>query len=138
MIADHRSSNPTRNQMTPTTTTTTDRQLVEYEQRYRELAAELATIGLIHSGSITRRYTRCATPGCKCHADPPQPHGPYYQWTAKVNGKTVTRRLTKDQAALYQEWIDNDRQLRRIIQQMRHVAAKATTLKLQKATNPHD
>ena len=62
---------------------------------YRELAAELATIGLIHSGSVTRRYTRCATPGCKCHADPPQPHGPYYQWTAKINGKTVTRRLSE-------------------------------------------
>jgi len=60
----------------------TDRRLADYEQRYRELAAELATIGLIHSGSVTRRYTRCATPGCKCHADPPQPHGPYYQWTA--------------------------------------------------------
>ena len=125
----------TRNAMTPTTI---DRQLAEYEQRYRELAAQLPTIGLIHSGSITRRYTRCATPGCKCHADPPQPHGPYYQWTAKINGKTVTRRLTKDQAALYQEWIDNDRQLRHIIQQMRHVAAKATALRLQKAASSHD
>src|SRR5450755_1393315 len=134
MIAAHRSSSPTRNQMTPITTT--DRQLAEYEQRYRELAAQLPTIGLIHSGSITRRYTRSATPGCKCHADPPQPHGPYYQWTAKVNGKTVTRRLTKTQASLYQEWIDNDRELRRIIQQMRHVAAKATALKLQNAANP--
>ena len=70
-------------------------------------------IGLIHSGSVTRRYTRCATPGCKCHADPPQPHGPYYQWTAKINGKTVTRRLNENEAKLYQEWIANDRQLRR-------------------------
>ena len=74
--------------MPPTTTT---ERLADYETRYRELAAQLASIGLIHSGSITRRYTRCATPGCKCHADPPQPHGPYYQWTAKINGKTVTR-----------------------------------------------
>jgi hypothetical protein len=114
-------------------TPTTERQLAEYEQCYRELAAQLPTIGLIHSGSITRRYTRCGTPSRKCHADPPQPHGPYYQWTAKVNGKTVTRRLTKDQAALYQEWIDNDRQLRHIIQQMRHVASKATALRLQAA-----
>jgi hypothetical protein len=67
--------------MPPTTTT---ERLADYETRYRELAAQLASIGLIHSGSITRRYTRCATPGCKCHADPPQPHGPYYQWTTKT------------------------------------------------------
>ena len=118
--------------MPPTDTT---RRLTDYEHRYRELAAELASIGLIHSGSITRRYTRCATPGCKCHADPPQPHGPYYQWTAKVNGKTVTRRLSETEAELYQQWIDNDRQLRRLIQQMRQIAAKATQLRLKQAAS---
>ena len=46
-------------------------QLPEYERRSRELAAQLAKIGLIYSGSITRRYTRCGTPGGKCYADPP-------------------------------------------------------------------
>jgi hypothetical protein len=119
--------------MPPTNTT---EQLADYEQHYHELAAQLATIGLIHSGSLTSRYTHCGTPGCKCHADPPQPHGPYYQWTAKINGKTVTRRLNETEADLYQEWIDNDRQLRALIQQMRQVAAKATDLKLKQAASP--
>jgi Family of unknown function (DUF6788) len=116
--------------------TNTAERLADYEQRYRELAAELATIGLIHSGSVTRRYTRCATPGCKCHADPPQPHGPYFQWTAKINGKTVTRRLSESEAKLYQEWIANDRRLRRLIEQMRQIAAKAAELKLKQAADP--
>ena len=116
--------------------TNTAERLADYEQRYRELAAELATIGLIHSGSVTRRYTRCATPGCKCHADPPQPHGPYYQWTAKINGKTVTRRLSETEAELYQEWIANDRRLRHLIGQMRQIAAKAAELKLKQAADP--
>jgi hypothetical protein len=115
--------------------TDTDQRLSDYEQRYRELAAQLATIGLIHSGSLTRRYTRCATPGCKCHADPPQPHGPYHQWSAKVNGKTVTRRLSANEAELYEEWIANDRRLRDLIQQMRQIAAKATELKLKQAAS---
>jgi hypothetical protein len=121
------------NEMPPTNTT---ERLADYEQRYRELAAQLASIGLIHSGSVTRRYTRCATPGCKCHADPPQPHGPYYQWTAKINGKTITRRLNETEAELYQEWIANDRRLRQLIQQMRQIAAKAAELKLKQAANP--
>ena len=98
---------------------TPTQRLASYERRYRELAAQLAEIGLISTGSVTRRYTRCATPGCKCNADPPQPHGPYYQWTTKQNGKTVTRRLNADEAKLYQQWIDNDRQMRRLITQMR-------------------
>jgi alkanesulfonate monooxygenase SsuD/methylene tetrahydromethanopterin reductase-like flavin-dependent oxidoreductase (luciferase family) len=101
------------------------KRLDEYERRYRELAAQLAEIGFISSGSITRRFTQCGTPGCKCHEEPPQPHGPYFQWTAKVDGKTVTRRLTASEAKLYQEWIANDRRMRRLIQQMRQVAAKA-------------
>ena len=113
--------------------TTTTRRLAGYERRYRKLAAQLAEIGFISSGSVTRRYTRCGTPGCKCHADPPQPHGPYYQWTAKVNGKTVTRRLSADEAELYQEWIANDRRMRRVIQQMRQVAEKAGKMLVKQA-----
>jgi len=110
--------------------TTSAERLADYERRYRELAAQLAEIGLISSGSITRRYTVCGTPGCRCHADPPQRHGPYYQWTAKENGKTVTRRLNAQEAKLYQEWIANDRRMRRLIGQMRQVAAKAGELKV--------
>lgn len=107
--------------------------LAAHQHRYRELSSRLADTGLIATGSITRRYTRCGTPGCRCHAEPPQPHGPYYQWTAKVGGKTVTRRLTETQARLYQEWIDNDRQLRALITHMRQVAAKATELIMKQA-----
>jgi len=109
--------------------TSTER-LADYERRYRQLAAQLADVGFISSGTVTRRYTRCATAGCKCHDDPPRPHGPYYQWTAKIDGKTVTRRLTAQEATLYKEWIANDRRMRKLIQQMRQVAAKAGELKI--------
>jgi Family of unknown function (DUF6788) len=109
---------------------TPTQRLANYERHYRQLAEQLAGIGLISSGSVTRRYTRCATPGCRCHADPPQPHGPYYQWTTKIDGKTVTRRLNRHEATLYQEWIDNDRKMRRLIAQMRQIAAQASKIHL--------
>ena len=54
----------------------------------RELAERVADIGFIAEGTITYRHNRCGSPGCRCHTDPPQLHGHYYQWTAKVNGKT--------------------------------------------------
>lgn len=113
---------------------TADR-LAAYERRYRHLAAQIAEIGLISSGSVTHRYTRCGTAGCRCHADPPQLHGPYYQWTTKINGKTHTRRLTQAEAILYEEWIANDRRLRTVIKQMRDIAAKAAELKIKQATS---
>jgi hypothetical protein len=112
---------------------TTKNRLADYERRYRRLAAQLAEIGFISSGSVTRRYTRCGTPGCKCHSDPPKPHGPYYQWTTKVNNKTVTRRISAEEAKLYQEWIANDRRMRQLIQQMRVVAEKARQVLLNEA-----
>ena len=111
----------------------TEERLAAHERRYRELAEQIAEIGFISSGSITRRYTHCATPGCRCHADPPQPHGPYYQWTTKVNGKTVTRRLSADEAKLYEEWIANDRRMRQVIKQMRQVADKAAKVLIKQA-----
>ncbi len=108
----------------------TTQKLAAYEQRYRELAAQLADIGYIRSGSLALRHNRCGTKACRCHADPPQLHGPYWQWTAKVNGKTVNRRLTPAQAELYRQWIDNDRHMRELVTQMREIAAKATELRL--------
>ena len=113
----------------------TAQRLATYRSRYRELVAQLADVGYIAAGSITRRHTRCGTPSCRCHADPPQMHGPYWQWTAKIDGKTVTRRLSQTEAELYQGWIANDRELRAVIAQMRQVAAKATELTMNEAKN---
>lgn len=108
----------------------TTTRLKNYERRYRELARELADIGYIAAGSVAPRYNRCGKPNCRCHGDPPRLHGPYLQWTAKVNGKTVNRRLSESEATLYNEWITNDRRVRALLAQMRDVAAKAQQLML--------
>ena len=75
----------------------------------------------------------CRTPGCRCRADPPQPHGPYWQWTRYDSGKTITRRLTEPQARLYQEWIANRRRLASIIAEMEKVGEQAAEILLQQA-----
>jgi hypothetical protein len=114
--------------------------LQRYERTYRaladELAAELATIGFISPGSVVSRYTSCGRPGCRCQADPPQRHGPYYQWSRAVSGKTVSRRLNQTEAELYQSWIANRRRLEQIIAQMEQTSAAASDLLLRQATAP--
>lgn len=113
------------------------RDLERLERSYRalatELAAELATVGFISPGSVVSRYTSCGKPGCRCQGDPPQRHGPYYQWSRAVAGKTVSRRLTAAQAQLYQDWIANRRRLEQLIAQMEQTSATATNLLLQQA-----
>lgn len=108
--------------------------LATYERRYHALLNELSALGFVVAGSVALRYNRCGKPSCACHADPPRPHGPYWQWTAKVNGKTVNRRLSEREARLYQEWIDNDRRLRRVVDELHKIAAEATQLILADST----
>ena len=74
--------------------------LESYERRYRALAVELTNIGFISPGSLVARETSCGKPGCRCQADPPRRHGPYYQWSRAVAGKTLSRRLNEPEAEL--------------------------------------
>ena len=111
--------------------------LQRYEASYRaladELAVELATIGFISSGSVVIRYTSCGKSGCRCRADPPQRHGPYFQWSRAIAGKTVSRRLTEVEAELYQGWIANRRRVEQIIARMEQISAAAVELFLSHA-----
>jgi hypothetical protein len=93
----------------------------ELRQIARELT-KLARTGKILPGSIQQRHTRCGRAGCACQADPPRPHGPYWQWTRKIAGKTTTRRLTPEQGERYRPWIDNDRRIRELVARLEAIA----------------
>lgn len=82
------------------------------------IAAELAAAGFALPGTLTIRAYACGKPGCRCHADPPRLHGPYAEWTRKIGGKTVTRRLTPAELAEYQPLFDNARKLRALLTEL--------------------
>jgi uncharacterized protein DUF6788 len=88
------------------------------QDRAARIAAELASLGLALPGTLINRHVRCGKPGCRCHADPPVLHGPYWQWTRKVAGKTITRLVPDEQVADYRQWIDNDRRLRDLVAEL--------------------
>ena len=44
--------------------------LPQLRRRHQALAARLGQVGFAVSGSLTRRYTRCGKPGCRCQARP--------------------------------------------------------------------
>src|SRR5215472_11150002 len=104
-----------------------------YASRLRDLVAELGAIGLVSPGSVNCRYMTCGKPGCRCQADPPQLHGPYWQWSRSIAGRTVSRHLSEPQARLYQEWVANRRRLTSIISEIEEVSAQATEILIQQA-----
>jgi len=91
----------------------------------QRLAAALAEIGFALPGSIVVRRVRCGKSTCRCRSDPPELHGPYIQWTRRVEGKTVTRLLSPDQLERYQPWFDNARRLRELVTQLETLSLRA-------------
>jgi hypothetical protein len=89
------------------------------DRRYVKLKRKMGEIGLILQGTITPRTI--------ISQDPNKPGkkkllGPYYQWTFKENGKTITINLTASQAHFYQKAIDNYRKIRNVIQKMKDIS----------------
>lgn len=87
----------------------------EFDERRAELASQIAGIAATAGalpGSVVVRMMPCGKPNCRCKEDPPRLHGPYYQWTRKIGGKTRTRNLSAEQLQRYQDWFDSARKLR--------------------------
>jgi hypothetical protein len=91
---------------------------------YGAAKARISEIGFTCEGSLVERYTTCNNPNCCC-ADPTRRHGPYWQLSWKQNGRTVSRLLSPDQAALYGEWIANRRRLESLLAEMRDLSRRA-------------
>jgi uncharacterized protein DUF6788 len=100
---------------------------------YEALKEALRRLGYVRPGSLVRRFMPCGKPSCRCMADPPTLHGPYYQWTLRVRGKTKTVRLTEDQARLCEEWSANHRKLKGIVRRMEAMSLRETDRLLRKA-----
>lgn len=84
----------------------------EWERRFRELAAGLAGAGPILQGTITERWIEKGESAL----------GPYYQWTFKREGKTVTVNLSAERAQAFQQAFENNRQLEATIAEMRSLS----------------
>jgi hypothetical protein len=89
------------------------------ERRYSRLASKLADLGPVLQGTITER--KIVRPDPKQHGKE-KTYGPYYQWTWKRDGKTVTVNLSASQARVYQKAINNHRKMEEMIQEMRRLS----------------
>jgi len=94
--------------------------------RFEELKKEILKLGFVRPGSLVRRFMPCGNPTCRCMASPPQLHGPYYQWSYKIAGKTRSTRLSEEQARLCQEWTRNHKRFKRLVRQMEQLSLKET------------
>ena len=102
-----------------------DTDLEEHRGRIRACKEELQDIDFVLRGTILKRHMACGRKGCRCMGDPPVLHGPYYNWTRKVDGKTVTVRLSEEEASILQEWIDNARKYDEVVSRIVKITLEA-------------
>jgi hypothetical protein len=91
------------------------------------IAATLGGAGFALPGTLLERRIRCGKPGCRCATDPTQLHGPYFSWTRKVNGRTVTRLLTAAQTERYRDWFANARRIRDLTDELEALSLEIAT-----------
>ncbi len=96
--------------------------------------AQIQALGYVIPGSLQNRQYRCGKPNCRC-ATQNLLHGPYYQWTRKVGGKTVNINLDEPSARKVQEWIQNDQQLRKLCRRLEKTSLALLQTE-RKAKNP--
>jgi hypothetical protein len=67
-------------------------QVEKLEARIEKVKDQLQKVGLMRPGSLSKQYSACQKPGCKCvDAVKPQKHGPYYQISYVHRGKSTTQ-----------------------------------------------
>jgi len=78
----------------------------------RQFAAQLTEPRPMRRGSLSERYVKCSKPGCLCAERPQARHGPYYSLTRAVAGRTRSRFLSAEQAAIVRRQVTAGRQFR--------------------------
>jgi len=100
-------------------------------RRFRRLAARLGQTGWILLGTIHERRIRArAETGRRSKT-----YGPYYQWTFKREGRTLTVNLSAAQVNAFRKAIQGQRTVERILEEMRCLSRRflqATTVGVRK------
>ena len=75
-----------------------EKDLENLQKQIEEIKNQIVAIGDLRPGSLSEQYNVCGKENCRCKADPPKKHGPYYQlsYTRKGKSKSMFVRKGKD------------------------------------------
>ena len=89
--------------------------LRQIEQQIARIKKELADLGPLHPGSLSRQYNVCGKPGCRCKARPkPRRHGPYYKVSYVFRGRFTSRFVPQQEVKAVRVELANYKRLRKL------------------------
>jgi hypothetical protein len=95
------------------------------DPRFRQARQELRQLGYFLKGTVSKRMMKCGQPTCACHRDAARRHGPYFEWTYKLKGKTVNLKLSSQAAPIYQAATKQHRKLKTLLARMERLSRTA-------------
>ncbi|MGH8910539.1 MAG: DUF6788 family protein [Egibacteraceae bacterium] len=85
------------------------------DARLARIKTALAALGALRPGTLSAQYNVCGKPGCRCKADPPQKHGPYYQVSFTWQGKSHSEFVRREDLATVRQQVGTYQRLRSLV-----------------------
>jgi hypothetical protein len=102
----------------------------QLERQIERVKRDLAALGDLRPGSLSTQYNVCGTPGCRCKADPPQKHGPYYQVSFSRKGKSSTKFVKKEDLPAIRKQLKNYERMKALVDLWIDLATELSNLRL--------
>ncbi len=103
------------------------RPMIKEERRIKQLKRKLAELGPMLPGSISKQWNVCGTPRCRCKdSDKPLKHGPYYQLSFTVGGKSSTIFVKKEDLPEAQQRLKRYQQFKTLSTELVHACIAFT------------
>ena len=102
------------------------------QRQIEKVKRDLATLGGLRPGSLSTQYNVCGSPGCKCKADPPVKHGPYYQVSYTRKGKSSTKFVKKEDLPEVRKQLKNYERMKLLMEKWIDLAMELSILRLAK------
>ena len=85
----------------------------------KSIKEELSNCGPMHPGKISKQYVCCNKKNCHCKSKTAQKkHGPYYQLSYSVKGKSSTRFVKIDDVDKVEKYINEYNRTKMLLQDL--------------------
>ena len=85
------------------------------QNKIEQLKQKLLNLGPVLPGSISEQWNVCGTPSCKCKdSKKPQKHGPYYQLSFSVGGRSSSMFIKKEDISEARKRVRNYQEFKKL------------------------
>jgi hypothetical protein len=92
---------------------------MQTKKKVDQVKRQILNLGPVLPGSIGEQWNVCGTPGCKCKdLISPKKHGPYYQLSFSIGGRSSSMFIKKEDLSEARERIKNYQELKKLMTEL--------------------